>query len=185
MEHSTEEHVTATFGVIPVPADFKYWDVLMKGRPVHQKTDAFYARHPNMDVGKRAKIFAPFDALRGFSAAILAKNDVYEFRREPSEEEQAELDRCLRILRDLTRNSRLARENGVEVSVTYFVPCTDKDSDSYNFRGQYQTITGICRNVDPDVTHALSVDGERIRIDDILRIDTPADCFTVITTRGE
>ena len=61
-------------GVMPMPADFKYLDVLMKGRPIHRKTDVFYARHPNMDVGKRAKIFAPFDALRGFSAAIMAES---------------------------------------------------------------------------------------------------------------
>lgn len=164
-------------GVMPMPANFKYLDVLMKGRPVHRKMDAFYARHPNMDLGKRAKIFAPFDALRGFSTAILAKNDVYEFRREPDEEEMAELSRRLSILRDLTRNSRLARENRVEISVTYFVSCTDKDSDAYGFRGQYHTVTGICWNVDPDVTGTLLLDNTRIRMEDILQIESENRLF--------
>lgn len=60
-------------GSAPMPEDFAYRDVFFKGRPRHQKTDPFGIRHPAMDLGKRAKIFAPFDALRGFSAAIMAE----------------------------------------------------------------------------------------------------------------
>ena len=60
-------------GSSPMPEDFAYRDVFLKGRPRHQKTDPFGIRHPCMDLGKRAKIFAPFDALRGFSAAIMAE----------------------------------------------------------------------------------------------------------------
>ncbi len=60
-------------GYSPMPEDFAYWDVFLKRRPQHQKTDPFGIRHPAMDPGKRAKIFAPFDALRGFSAAIMAE----------------------------------------------------------------------------------------------------------------
>ena len=60
-------------GSSPMPEDFAYRDVFLKGRPRHQKTDPFGIRHPRMDLGKRAKIFAPFDALRGFSAAIMAE----------------------------------------------------------------------------------------------------------------
>ena len=63
----------AGLGYCPMPEDFAYRDVLAKGRPRHQKTDPFGIRHPSMDPGKRAKIFAPFDALRGFSAAIMAE----------------------------------------------------------------------------------------------------------------
>ena len=61
----------AGIGNVPLPEDFKYRDVLLKGRPRHEKTDPFRIRHPVMDTGKRAKIFAPFDALRGFSAVLL------------------------------------------------------------------------------------------------------------------
>ena len=63
----------AGLGDSPMPEDFAYRDVYLKGRPRHQKTDPFGIRHPSMDPGKRAKIFAPFDALRGFSAAIMAE----------------------------------------------------------------------------------------------------------------
>ena len=38
-------------------------------RPRHDG-DAFSRKHPKMDRVKRAKIFQPFDALRGFSAEI-------------------------------------------------------------------------------------------------------------------
>ena len=54
----------------PVPTGFPYRDVLLKGRPQHAATDPFRIRHPAMDIGKRAKIFAPFDALRGFREAL-------------------------------------------------------------------------------------------------------------------
>ena len=53
-----------------MPAGFRYRDVFLKGRPQHDRFDSFRIRHPQMDVGKRAKIFAPFDALEGFSDAL-------------------------------------------------------------------------------------------------------------------
>ncbi len=40
-----------------------------KERPVHEGDD-FAIRHPKMPLEKRAKIFQPFDALRGFSAEL-------------------------------------------------------------------------------------------------------------------
>ena len=42
------------------------------GRPQRQKFDEFWCRHPPMDLGKRAKIFAPFAALKGFDKEIRA-----------------------------------------------------------------------------------------------------------------
>ena len=59
-------------GEAPLPEGFPYLDVLQKGRPVQQKTDPFRIRHPSMEVSRRAKIFAPFDALRGFDTDDLA-----------------------------------------------------------------------------------------------------------------
>ena len=53
-------------GAAELPPDFKYLDVLLQGRPRHERDDRFSIRHPRMDPAKRAKIFAPFDALRGF-----------------------------------------------------------------------------------------------------------------------
>ena len=39
--------------------------------------DAFAAKHPRMHREKRAKQFAPFDALSGFSESIEEKNHIY------------------------------------------------------------------------------------------------------------
>ena len=61
-------------GNMPMPADFQYRDLFLAGRPVHKKYDEFWYRHPAMDIVHRAKIFAPFDALAGFSEAIRSRN---------------------------------------------------------------------------------------------------------------
>ncbi len=60
-------------GDMPMPPGFRYREIFFKGKPRHTKMDAFYIRHPHMDLGKRAKLFAPFDALRGFSTALLTE----------------------------------------------------------------------------------------------------------------
>ncbi|MBQ9060404.1 MAG: SOS response-associated peptidase family protein [Firmicutes bacterium] len=56
-----------------IPEGFPYRQILLLGRPRHEPWDRFSARHPRMDPGHRAKIFAPFDALRGFDLALTAK----------------------------------------------------------------------------------------------------------------
>lgn len=61
-----------------MPKSFKYRKIYEKGKPMHAPDDPFNIRHPKMDPSHRAKIFAPFDALRGFDAAIIAKNEVQE-----------------------------------------------------------------------------------------------------------
>ena len=60
-------------GVMPMPANFRYRDVFLKGKPRHDRYDPFRIRHPGMDRRKRAKIFAPFDALKGFREAVAAQ----------------------------------------------------------------------------------------------------------------
>ena len=52
------------------PSSFRYGKVLAKGKPVHDKNDSFSVRHPAMDLTKRAKIFSPFDALKGFDEEL-------------------------------------------------------------------------------------------------------------------
>lgn len=169
--------MSSAVGVMAMPADFRYRDVFLRGKPKHERFDAFWAKHPTMDVGKRAKIFAPFDALRGFSAAIIAKNAIYDYQRELSQDDQAELDRRLNILHNLTWNSRMARANHVRVSVTYYAPCEDKNSEAYRIKGQYQTISGICTKVDVE-GEALILDGNtRILMKNILQIESPDGYF--------
>ena len=58
-----------------VPLSFPYLRVLMQGKPEHREGDP---KHPPMERGHRAKIFAPFDALDGFSAEIKKKDRLFE-----------------------------------------------------------------------------------------------------------
>jgi hypothetical protein len=53
----------------------EYKDIIDKSRPQHNG-DEFEARHPHMPREARAKIFAPFAALKGYEEAIdeTAKN---------------------------------------------------------------------------------------------------------------
>ena len=50
-----------------------------------------------MDVGRRAKQFAPFAALRGLDETIRQQEIIYEPKRDLSEEKKNELDMKLRI----------------------------------------------------------------------------------------
>ena len=57
-------------GFMSMPSGFPWRDVFLRGRPVHAEADPFRLRHPAMDCGHRAKIFSPFDALKGFGEEI-------------------------------------------------------------------------------------------------------------------
>ena len=160
-----------TLGEMAMPANFRYREVFSQGRPRHRQGDLFAQRHPVMDIGKRAKIFSPFDALRGFSDAVAAKDVQYVNRPEPTEEEQLEISRRLSILWELTKNGRLARANRVEVRVTYFSPCADKENFSFGYRGQQQTAAGVCRQVDAALSRTLTVGETVIRFQDIIAVE--------------
>ena len=154
-------------GAMAMPLNFEYADVFRKGQPCHQRFDPFRLKHPSMENSRRAKIFAPFDALAGFSDEVASKEVMYTFRRELSEEEKEELNRRLGILHRLTRNGRIARENRVSVSITYYVPCGDRDNFSYGCRGQYVTVAGICRKIG---MRTMQVDDLSIPLADIASI---------------
>lgn len=158
-------------GYMPAPADFKYADVLAAGRPVHKQRDVFAVKHPAMAPGKRAKIFSPFDALKGFTEAVEAKDELYVERIELSEDECAELDNSIADLQELVCSGSAARENNVTVTVTHFVPCVDENNDAYGYRGQYVETTGVVSCIDPVIKRTITVDGKRIRFDDISRIE--------------
>ena len=158
-------------GVVPMPMNFRYRDVYDKGKPQHDRLDPFRIRHPRMPNGRRAKIFAPFDALKGFSEAVSSKDELYERRRELAEEDMEKLDRKLTILHNLTYNSRMARANQVKVTVTYYEPCSDRNSEAYGIMGQYRTVSGICRNVDTEVSRTIQVGEKKIALDDVVKIE--------------
>lgn len=158
-------------GVVPIPADFKYMDVLQKGKPKHERFDEFSVRHPKMDCRKRAKIFAPFDALRGFDFAISRKEVLYTDRPELSQEELQELNRRLGILKSLTRYAWMARRNHVVVTATYFVPCGDRQHEAYGEKGQISTVTGVCSRVDHETAQIIQIENRKIPFADLLRIE--------------
>ena len=154
-------------GYMTMPANFRYAGVYAKGQPQHRAFDAFRLKHPEMDHGKRAKIFAPFDALKGFSDAVAAKETLYENRKELDDDTKEDIDRKLGILHRLTVNGRAARENKPVITVTFFLPCDDPDNAAYGRRGQYLTLTGTCVRVG---MHALYLEKRIIQFRDIAAI---------------
>ena len=156
-----------TIGYMPMPVGFPFKDLFLQGRPKHGKFDAFWRKHPPMDPGHRAKIFAPFDALAGFDEAITSKEVLYEPKRLLSESEKKILSDRLNRLHLLTVNGKAARRNRPAATVTYFVPCTDKNSFAYDVEGTYATITGIVRKVDSET---IVMEGQSIDLSDISEI---------------
>lgn len=75
-----------------------------------------------MDVGRRAKQFAPFAALRGLDETIRQQEIIYEPKRDLSEEKKNELDMKLRILAEDTGNlfSKVMEES-INWSVPYII----------------------------------------------------------------
>ena len=165
-------------GVMPMPADFKYAEVMRRGKPQHERFDPFSIKHPKMDHGKRAKIFAPFDALRGFNFAISRKEIIYVDKPELSREDEIELNRRLDILHNLTFNSHIARLNRPNVTATVYTHCSDEQHDAFGQRGRIETVSGLCRSVDPDVTRTIRIDNTVIPFDRLVNITCQGDFFT-------
>lgn len=153
-----------------MPSSFEYKNVYLRGRPIHQKYDAFWRKHPPMEPGRWAKIFAPFDALDGFDEAVSAKDILYCARKELSEIEKEELDQKLSVLHALTRNSREARKNAPEAVIRYFAPCTDQHSEWYGRGGKYLSINGIVRKIDA-IKRTVTIGDSTVPLDDIIKIE--------------
>lgn len=171
---------TMVIGYMPMPPDFKYKELVLKGRPRHEKFDDFWRKHPPMDTTHRAKIFAPFDALAGFDEAIASKHVLYESRKILSDTEKKKIDKMICLLRALTRNGKTARMNRPEVTITYFNPCNDIHSEWYGKGGYYKTMTGICRKID-DIFQEIIIEGLSIRFDDISSITGDFSRLALIT----
>ena len=62
-------------GYMPMPEGFRHAELAKAGRPKHEKFDDFWCKHPPMDLRKRAKIFTPFLALRGYKELIQATEE--------------------------------------------------------------------------------------------------------------
>ena len=151
----------------------KYGNIIFLERPVHNG-DLFSRRHPKM--ANRAKIFAPFAALVGFDDRVRRKETSYVSKVELDGDEEWELNRRLRILHELTANSKLARINTVDVTVEYYAVCTDMENDAYMEKGQYLTVTGRVVKVDQhkqEIKLMLNGNTHIIRFSDVHRIEDP------------
>ena len=160
----------AVVGYMPMPLSFSHRTLFLHGRPRHEKFSDFWRAHPPMDTRHRAKIFAPFDALAGFDECIESKLVQYTDRRILSEEEREKLNTALNRLHELTYNSRVARLNQPQASVTYFVPCVDEHSEWYGVGGRYETVTGTVWKVDALVEKTILIDDQTISLDTISEI---------------
>lgn len=160
-----------------MPEGFPYREVFLRGKPQHGRFDDFNAKHPMMPCGKRAKIFAPFDALKGFNEAVAAKDVVYVEPIELGQQDREELNRRLNILHELTINGRMAKANRVVVTVTYYVPCEDPESFSFGTKGQYKTVTGICWGVDGEYSKTIQVGTKIIPISSLLSLCASEERF--------
>jgi hypothetical protein len=141
-----------TIGFMTMPVDFKYKKAHHLGRPRHEKYSDFWRRHTPMDHVRRAKLFSPFDALRGFDEAVESKNIRYVERSIP-----ADLNEKLRRLQELSR----------PVTIRFFVPCTDENNEAFEKGlGLYKTVNGTVRDINP-VTETLRINETLVNFEDI------------------
>ena len=124
-----------------------YEKILLAERPVHLQ-DAFSAKHPPMPREKRAKLFAPFDALAGYGEALGEQEIIYQDREVLSEEKQQELDKKLDFLRNVFRERRQGTKYvGGSRAVKAFEPpcvtvCYFEEVPGQDGRGLYHTTSG-------------------------------------------
>ena len=159
---------TVSIGLVPRPHDFKYARIADMGRPVHEG-DYFSIRHSKMNCAKRAKIFAPFAALRGFDFEILCKDVRYEEKRELTVQKTAALNETLLYLQNAAANRHMVVEHPVTVTAEYYIPCSDVNHEAYRKKGSYIFITGIVQYVDA-VAKTIRIDDTVITFEDLYGI---------------
>lgn len=121
-----------------------YADMIYLQRPV--------SRRIRMDIGHRAKQFAPFAALKGFEESVRKKEIIYESKKILSEDKRCEIDRKLRLI-----------TYGMKIRVTFF-----NESQENPDKGQYNTVDGIVDFYDPSIY--LRIGDNEINIMDISEI---------------
>lgn len=122
-----------------------YADMIYLQRPV--------SRRIRMDIGHRAKQFAPFAALKGFEESVRKKEIIYEKKKILSDDRKWEIDQKLRLL-----------EYGKRIQVTFF-----QESQEYPGKGQYHTVDGVVDFYDPSIH--LRIGNNEINIADISDIN--------------
>ena len=105
-------------------------------------------QRPKMPIKERAKIFAPFDALKGFREMLVEEEIIKEERIEPSEDLIEYLSSIINQL-----------EVGMMIEVKYYV-----EKEKY-----YKKMTGIFTKIDK-VYKKITIVKTKININDIIDI---------------
>ena len=127
-----------------------YQDIIRFSRPV--------SAHPKMPLDNRAKIFAPFSALRGFEIELLTreKDRILLSKSTPTEQMEQEIDRNLNRL-----------QIGDTVRVTWFRPYKTLNGQDL---GSYITETAVFHGMDLD-SRMFRLSDHDVPIDDIRTVE--------------
>lgn len=142
-------------------AEEKYKDIIHRSWPADPSV---YRRHPKMSLQDRAKIFAPFAALKGHSDRLFEETDrlLRSARITLSEEESAILsDKLLQV------------KKGMNITVLYFEPDASDEGTGY-----YISLSGTVSELD-NLFHSIKIStgemGEKGEIHQIIRFEDLAD----------
>ncbi len=136
----------------------KYDDIIHMQYPL-KSSDVI--KHPRMQVEDRAKIFAPFAALKGYEEAIAAKQKIIAPRIELSEEAKEYLDLQLGKI-----EQQLMKGQHPIITVVYF----QRDKMSGEDGGEYIQFTGMVARFD-QTSRILQIVEKRLWLDDIYSIE--------------
>lgn len=136
----------------------KYDDIIDMEYPL-KSSDII--KHPRMPVQDRAKIFAPFAALKGHEEAIERKQRIVVPRIDLSEESKYYLDLQLQKIEQLLKKG----EHPI-ITIVYFVKNKDIPVDG----GEYIKFTGMVAKLNPS-SRILQIVDKRLRLDDIYKIE--------------
>ncbi len=118
---------------------------------------------PPMSMSDRAAQFSPFAALVGYDDAVAETARLTDSKAVLTEDEMTELNANLNRLLDNL-------DEGLEISVSYFVPDEKKSG------GKYVEKVGTVRIYDSYVQELVFVDKTRIKIQDIIKIEFKGEC---------
>lgn len=139
----------------PPSAAHQYDDILNLEYP-HKFLDSI--KHPRMSNADRAKIFAPFAALKGYEEAIEAKERIVVPKVELSEDQKEELDRKFM---DLSKQLEIGEHPFVRV--VYFEKNKATKEDE---AGSYIEFTGKLVKI-IESSHLLQIVDRKIPIENI------------------
>ncbi|MDD5937209.1 MAG: hypothetical protein PUC65_16860 [Clostridiales bacterium] len=119
-------------------------------------------KHPKMAVEDRAKIFAPFAALKGHEEAIVARQKIVVQKIELSEESKEILDLQLAKI-----HQKLEAGEHPIIRVVYF----QKDKMSADGSGEYIQFTGMVAKFNV-TSRLIQIVEKKLSLDDIYKIES-------------